>query len=129
MIVSAFFAQAIKEQTGYVNATLTIVVSYAVYYLVFGILYYKSNKEKYITKTGTVDNKKLKKDFFKIVASVGIAEILFLSSRWILHYYFLEIGEEEPYLVSLTAHSIAAGIFVLAVNMGVFLTKLYKNNP
>ena len=128
MVVSAFFAQAIKEQTGYVNATLTIAVSYAVYYLVFGILYYKSNKEKYITKTGRVDKKKLKKDFFKIVTSVGMAEILFLSSRWVLHYYFLEIGEEEPYLVSITAHAIAATIFVLAVNMGVFLTKLYKNS-
>jgi len=109
-----------------VNATLTIAVSYSIYYLVFGILYYKSNKEKYITKDGTVNKTKLRKDFIKIVTSVGIAEIIYFSSRWVLHYYFLETGQ-EPFLVSITAHVIAATLFVLAVNIGVYFTKLYKS--
>lgn len=71
MFVSALFSQAIKGQTEYVNATLTVIVSYSVYYLIFGILYYKDNKEKYITETGIVNKKKLRKDFLKIVSSVG----------------------------------------------------------
>jgi len=128
MFISALFAQAIREQTGYVNATLTIIVSYVVYYLVFGMLYYKNNKEKYITNTGKINKNKLQKDFFKIISSVGLAEIIYFSSRWVLHYYFLDTGQ-EPFLVSITAHAIAATLFVLAVNIGVYLTKLYKKDP
>ena len=125
MIVSAIFAQAIKDQEGFVNATLTIILSYGIYYLVFTLLYYKDNKEKYLTESGSIDKKKLKKDLIKMVTSVGIAEVLFFTSRWGFHYYFLEIGQ-EAYLASLTAHVIAATIFVVAVNIGVYLTKLYK---
>ena len=127
MFVSALFSQAIKGQTEYINATLTIIVSYAIYYFVFGILYYRDNKEKYITKKGTVDKKKIRKDFFKIITSVGLAEIIYFLSRWFLHYYFLNMGQ-EPFLASITSHVIAATLFVLAVNIGVYFTKLYKKD-
>ena len=127
MFVSALFSQAIKGQTEYINATLTIIVSYAVYYVVFGTLYYRDNKVKYITKTGIVDKKKIRKDFLKIVSSVGVAEIIYFSSRWTLHYHFLSIGE-EPFLASITSHVIAAVLFVLAVNIGVYFTQLYKKD-
>ena len=127
MVISALFSQSLKGQTEYLNATLTIIVSYAVYYAVFGILYYKDNKEKYITETGALDKKKLRKDFFKIVTSVGAAEIIYFSSRWLLHYQFLSIGQ-EPFLASITSHVIAATLFVLAVNIGVYFTKLYKKD-
>lgn len=127
MFVSALFSQSLKGQTEYVNATLTIIVSYAVYYLVFGILFYRDNKEKYVTKTGVVNKKKIRKDFLKLVTSVGGAEIIYFSSRWILHYHFLSIGQ-EPFLASITSHIIAATLFVLAVNVGVYLTKLYKKD-
>ena len=127
MFVSALFSQAIKGQTEYINATMTIIVSYAIYYLVFGILYYRDNKEKYITKEGTVNKKKLQKDFIKVITSVGVAEIIYFSSRWFLHYHFLGIGQ-EPYLASIISHVIAATLFVLVVNAGVYFTKLYKKD-
>ncbi len=128
MFVSAIFAQVIEEQTAHVNATLTIIVSYATYYLVFGTLYYKSNKEKYISEAGNIDTTKLRKDFLKIITSVGLAEIIYLSSRWVLHYHLLDSGH-EPFSASITAHAIAATLFVSAVNIGVYLTKLYKKDP
>ncbi len=127
MFVSALFSQAIKDQTEYVNATLTIMVSYAIYYLVFGILYYRDNKEKYITDAGAINKKKLRKDFVKIVTSVGVAEIIYFLSRWLLHFHFLSMGK-EPYLASIISHVIAATLFALAVNVGVYFTKLYKKN-
>ena len=127
MVVSALFSQALKGQTEYLNATLTILVSYATYYLVFGSLYYRDNKAKYITKDGTVNRKKLRKDFLKLVSSVGAAEIIFLLSRWFSHFHFLSIGQ-EPYLASLISHVIAATLYALAVNVGVYFTKLYKND-
>ena len=127
MVISALFSQSLKGQTEYLNATLTILVSYATYYLVFGFFYYRDNKEKYITKQGDVDKKRIRKDFLKLVSSVGVAEIVFLSSRWLSHFHFLSIGQ-EPYLASLISHIIAATLYVLAVNIGVYFTKLYKTD-
>ena len=125
MLVSALCAQGIKDHSGYVNATLTIAVSYIAYYIIFGLLYYRDNKEKYISKSGFVNKQNIRNDLFKILTSVGLAEILYLTSRWILHYYLLETGQ-EPFLVSILAHLVAASIFVLAVNIGVNKTKLYN---
>ena len=127
MIISSLFSQALKEQTEYLNATLTIMVSYATYYLVFGSLYYRDNKQKYVTEEGIVNKKRLRKDFLKLVSSVGVAEIIFLLSRWFSHFHFLSVGQ-EPYLASLMSHVIAATLYALAVNVGVHITKLYKND-
>lgn len=127
MIVSAMFAQAIRDQEGYVNATLTIMFSYGIYYLVFSALYYKDNKARYLTESGSTDRKRLRRDLVKMATSVGIAEAIFFTSRWGLHYYFLETGQ-EAYLASVSAHGMAAAIFVAAVNIGVYLTKLYKKD-
>ena len=127
MFISALFSQAIKGQTEYINATLTVIVSYSIYYLIFGTLYYRDNKKKYITETGSINKKNLQKDFLKLVTSVGGAEIIYFSSRWILHYHFLSLGQ-EPFLSSITSHIIAATLFVIAVNIGVYLTKLYKKD-
>ncbi len=127
MLVSALFSQTIKGQAEYINATLTVIVSYSVYYLIFGTLYYRDNKKKYVTDGGIVNKKKLRKDFLKIVTSVGGAEIIYFSSRWLLHFHFLSLGQ-EPFLASITSHVIAATLFVLAVNIGVYFTKLYKKD-
>lgn len=124
MLVSAIFAQLAKELAVYVNAASTIAVSYSVYYVVFGTLYYKSNKKKYATETGT-DKRKFREDLFKIVVSAGTAEIVYLVTRWMLHYYLLE-GGQEPFAASVLAHAASASIFVLIMNVGVSLTKLYK---
>lgn len=127
MFVSSLFSQAMKGQAEYVNATLTITISYTVYYVIFGTLYYRDNKEKYLTDAGTINNKKLRKDFIKIVSSIGGAEIIYFSSRWLSHYHFLSIGY-EPFLASIISHVIAATLFVLAVNIGVYFTKLHKKD-
>ena len=127
MLISALFSQSIEDQSKHINATLTVIVSYAVYYLIFGTLYYRDNKEKYVTEAGIVNKKKLRKDFLKLITSVGGAEIIYFSSRWLLHYHFLSMGQ-EPFLSSITSHVIAATLFILAVNIGVYLTKLYKKD-
>lgn len=124
MLVSAVFAQLAKELVAYANATSTIAVSYVVYYIVFGTLYYKANKKKYATETG-MDKRKFREDLLKITASTGTAEIAYLVIRWALHYYLLQTGQ-EPFAASVLAHAASASIFILIINVGVSLTKLYK---
>ena len=79
-----------------------------------------------MTESGKVDSPRLRKDLIKIITSVGAGEIVYIGIRWYLQYYFLGINY-EPYMASIITHVISAIVYLLIVNLGVNLTKLYKN--
>jgi hypothetical protein len=133
LLVSIVSAMAISSITSqiflaniehHLNVSYTIIISYATYYTVFGVLYYHDNKQVYILEGRGIDKIKLRKDIVKVLLSVGIAEIVYVLIRWLLQHYLLTIGY-EPYLSSITAHAISAIIFAMVVNLGARRTRLF----
>lgn len=127
IVISAIVAQLLSEQEDYLNATLTLVVDYVVYFSTFGGLYYVDNRKKYILKSGKIDKIALKKDLIKIITSLGIGEVVYTIVRWLLQYYLLQ-ENYDPYLASLVSQSISTIIYLAVVNFSVKLTRLYKND-
>jgi putative effector of murein hydrolase len=127
IVISAVVAQLLSEQEDYLNATLTLVVDYVVYFSTFGGLYYIDNRKKYILKSGKIDKIALKKDLIKIISSLGIGEVVYTIVRWLLQYYLLQ-ENYDPYLASLVSQSISTIIYLAVVNFSVKLTRLYKND-
>lgn len=128
IIISAIVAQLFSAQAHYLNATLTLVVDYIVYFSTFGILFYFDNKKKYVLESGEIDKSALKKDLIKIISSLGIGEIVYTIIRWTLQYYFLTIGY-DAYIASLASQSTSTTIYMVVVNLSVKLMRLYKNGP
>lgn len=126
VIVSAVAAQLLADQEAYLNSSYTLLVDLAVFYFAFGALFYVDNRKKYRTELGKVDSPRLKKDLIKIVTSIGAGEIVYMAARWYLQYYLLTINY-EPYAASIITHLISAIIYLAIVNLGVKLTKLYKD--
>lgn len=126
VIVSAITAQLLAEQEDYLNSSYTLLADLVVFYSTFGVLFYFDNRKKYLTESGTVDSPRLRRDLLKIITSVGAGEIVYIGIRWYLQYYFLGINY-EPYMASVITHVISAIVYLLIVNLGVNLTKLYKN--
>lgn len=126
VIVSAITAQLLSEQEDYLNSSYTLLADLVVFYSTFGVLFYFDNRKKYLTESGTVDSPRLRRDLLKIITSVGAGEIVYIGIRWYLQYYFLGINY-EPYMASVITHVISAIVYLLIVNLGVNLTKLYKN--
>ncbi len=124
--VSAIIAQILSDQTDYLNSTYTTIADYAIYFSVFGVLYYLDNRKKYRTESGRTDTVKLKADLIKLVTSLGIAEVVYTITRWVLQYYFLTI-DYDPYLASIISQGISAIIFLIVVNLNVKLVRLYKD--
>ncbi len=123
MAVSALVAQLLAEQETYLNTTLTISVGYVVFFTIFGIQYFFDSRKKY----GTLrNNKALKDELKRLVASLGIGEIFYLSIRWFTLYHFLNI-KIEPYLASLTSEVISLSSYMIIVTISAKLTGLYKN--
>jgi len=124
--VSAVAAQLLADQEDYLNSSYTLLVDLVVFYSTFGTLFYVDNKNKYLTESGAVDAPRLRNDLIKIVTSVGAGEVVYMVIRWYLQYYLLTINY-EPYAASIITHVISAIIYLAIVNLGVNLTRLYKD--
>ena len=124
--ISAIFAQLLVEQEDYLNTTYTLIVDYVVFFSVFGGLYYLDNRKKYRLESGQTDKIALRRDLIKIVASLGIAEVVYTIVRWIIQYYLLTINY-DPYIASITSQSISTIVYMIVVNLSVIMTRLYKD--
>tara|TARA_B100001750_G_scaffold123092_1_gene97744 strand:+ start:549 stop:995 length:447 start_codon:yes stop_codon:yes gene_type:complete len=125
-VVSAMVAQMLVEQEHYLNTTITLLADHGTFLSILGFLLYLDNRNKYRLNSGT-NWPLLKKDLVKIIASLGIAEIIYTIVRWGFQYYFLTVNY-EPYLASIIGQIIAVSIYMVIINFLVKITKWYKNN-
>lgn len=122
MAVSAIAAQLLSEQETYINSTLTIAAGYVTFFFIFGLQYYYNSRKKYgVLRKNTA----LKKELKKLVTSLGIGEIFYLTIRWSTLFYFLNIGI-EPYLASIISEVISLSSYMLVVTLSAKLVGLYK---
>ena len=126
IIISAAIAQILSDQDDLLNTTYTTIADYVIYFSVFSSLFYFDNRKKYRLESGETDTVKLKQDLKKLITSLGIAEVVYTISRWALQYYFLTINY-DPYLASIVSQGISTIIYMIALNLTVKITRLYKD--
>ncbi len=126
IIISAVIAQILSDQSDFLNTTYTTIADYVVYFSVFSALFYLDNRKKYRLESGKTDTVKLKDDLKKLITSLGIAEVVYTITRWILQYYFLTI-DYDPYLASIVSQAISTIIYMIVLNLTVKITRLYKD--
>ena len=124
--ISAIIAQILSDQVDYLNTTYTTIADYVIYFSVFSSLFYLDNRKKYRLESGGTDTVKLKQDLKKLITSLGIAEIIYTIVRWALQYYFLTINY-DPYMASIASQGISTIIYMIALNLIVKITRLYKD--
>ena len=127
IVISAIAADFFANQEDYLNSTFTLIVDYAVFFSVFGGLFYFDNRKKYILENGETDKSLLKSDLIKIISSLGIGEVVYTIVRWSLQYYILLLNY-EPYMASIVSQLISTVIYMITLNLTVKLTKLFKDN-
>lgn len=121
--VSAAAAQLLlARQDDHLNTTYTLLVDYAVYFTVFGGLFYLDNRRRY--GRGGEAAGRLRGDLARIAASMGAGEAVYTAARWILQYYLLVQGH-DPYAASLVGQGVSTVIYMAVLNMGVRITGLF----
>ncbi|MDE1863517.1 MAG: hypothetical protein KGI33_11485 [Thaumarchaeota archaeon] len=126
IVISAIASQLLSGQKDYVNASLTLVVDYVVYFSTFGTLFYLDNRKKYVLESGELDRSSLKRDLLKVISSLGIGEVVYTISRWSFQYYLLS-NSYPAYLSSILAQSASTCIYMATVNLSVKVMRLYKD--
>ena len=126
IVISAIVADYLADQQDYLNTSITLVADYAVFFSVFGFLFYLDNRKKYRTETGDLQRSLLKSDLIKIITSLGIGEVIYTIVRWVLQYYLLQI-DYDAYLASIISQLISTIVYLVVLNLSVKMTRLYKN--
>ena len=129
-IVGTFFTQFYSqyEKNNFVNSIVTLSVEYAVYIPLFAFLYYLDNKEKYVDpQSGKKKYTNIKKDIIKLFAIFSISELVFSVSKVSIHFQLMQISF-EPYLASMIGSFTAWFIFLVIINFGAKIVKLFKSS-
>lgn len=118
--LSAIVAQVLEGYDSYLNATITIIFGYVVYFGIFSGLFYWDNIERYKSMKSNL----IKKELLVMISSFGVGEVIYLGIRWPTLYYFLEIGI-EPYIASLISEIIATACYMASVTIFLRKTKTF----
>lgn len=125
LAVSAAAAQALGAEQDHLNATYVLAVDYLVYFSVFGTMQYLDNRRRYALPGGGTDTAALRSDLLKMVSSLGVAEVVYTAVRWMIHYNLLAAAGSAPYEASIMSQAAATAVYLVVLNLGVKLTRLY----
>jgi hypothetical protein len=130
LIVGIFFTQlyAQKSNNNFLNSISTLAIEYAVYIPIFGLLFYFDNKNRYVdVSSGKKNYQNIKNDLIKLFAIFSVSEIIYSVSKVSIHFQLMQISF-EPYQASIIGSFTAWFIFLLIINYGAKIVKLFNNS-
>ena len=132
-IITAIFDMVIVIYTSllYTNNNLLISIvslfaDFATFNTTFVALFYFDNKDRYKREDVTKDNKKLKHDSFKLVTTLGLSEISYLSTKFVSTYIFFKYAIGSSYQISMTTTALAWIIYLMIANFMIKKTGFFK---
>ncbi|RNJ78462.1 MAG: hypothetical protein EB830_00120 [Nitrosopumilus sp. H13] len=127
LLVSAAVSHYLGDQDIHINTTATTATDYVVFFSVFAAAFYVENRKKYRIESGGTDTARLYRDLWRLVASLGVAEVVYITCRWAFQYYLLDAGH-EAYIASILSQLASTVIYLAVLNMSVRITRLYRND-
>ncbi len=108
------------------NAIITLTIGYCVYIPVFAFLFYRDNKSRYIDPlTGKKNSKNIREDIMKLFGAFTVSEVIYIAVKLYIHYSLLQLYV-QPYQALTIAELTAWGVFLISINTGIKVAKLFK---
>jgi hypothetical protein len=131
--IVSFFAGALATQSyalfdrnNMSNAIITLTIGYCVYIPVFAFLFYRDNKSRYIDPlTGKKNSKNIREDIMKLFGAFTVSEVIYIAVKLYIHYSLLQLYV-QPYQALTIAELTAWGVFLISINTGIKVAKLFK---
>ena len=133
--ICAFFDGAVFTQfysfydhNSFQNSIVTLSFEYCVYLPIFGILYYRDNRDRFINNSSGKRNYNIIiDDVKKLVIAFLVSEIIYSVSKIFFHYQLLMMGSIPPYQSSMIASVISWVIFLVIINLSAKAVHLFKS--
>jgi hypothetical protein len=129
LIVGIFFTQFFAQQSkdNFLNSIVTLFVEYGIYIPLFALFFYFDNKSRYVDPlTGEKNLAIIKNDIIKLFTIFSVSEIIYAVSKVSIHFQLMQIAF-EPYQASIIGSFTAWFIFLVVINWGAHMIRLFKN--
>ena len=128
LIVGTIFTEFYSkyDKNNFFNSIVTLTVEYSIYIPIFALYFYHDNKNKYVDPVTGLRNKVvIKKDIIKLFTIFSVSEIIYSVSKVSIHFQLMQISF-EPYQASMIGSIAAWIIFLVLINLGAKIIKLFK---
>ena len=117
---------ALFDRNNMSNAIITLTIGYCVYIPIFAFLFYRDNKSRYIDPlTGKKNSKNTREDIMKLFGAFTVSEVIYIAVKLYIHYSLLQLYV-QPYQALTIAELTAWGVFLISINTGIKVAKLFK---
>jgi hypothetical protein len=112
----------------YLAVSITsMFADFAIYNFSFAILFFVGNRSRYQDqKNGIMNWKKVKQDAIKLVAALGLAEIMYLSTKFASTYMIFAYVKIDPTQISVITTILGWILYVTTANIMVKKTSFFK---
>jgi hypothetical protein len=111
-----------------VNSIISVVTEFWVFIVLFGVLFYRDNKNKFIdNERKKRESKKIRWIILKLVSTISISEIEYNIIKPAIHFWLLN-SSYQPFIASTIASFIALIGYLAVANLMVYLTRLFKKS-
>ena len=96
-------------------SVISIVADFLIYNVSFIILYLIDNRSKYVNPDGSKNNQKIKQDLKKLITIIGLAEISYIATKFLLTFIIFQSLSIDPSLISIIT-TVLAWIFYIIIS-------------
>ena len=105
---------------------VSLIADFIIFNATFVALFYSDNKDRYYKEDGTKDSQKLKHDSIKLVTTLGLSEIAYLSTKFGSTYLLFVYAVANPSQISIATTVLGWITYLVVANVMVKKTDFYK---
>ncbi len=98
-------------------SVISIIADFLIYNVSFIILYLIDNRSKYVNPDGSKNNQKIKQDLKKLITIIGLAEISYLATKFLLTFIIFQSFSIDPSLISIITTVLAWIFYIIIANI------------
>jgi hypothetical protein len=110
------------------NSLISIVFETGIFFVIFGILFYFDNKDKFVDEKGKrIEFAKVKWVLLKLTSTLSIAELEYNTVKPAIHFWLLSL-DYQPFIASTIASFISITGYLVVADSMAYLTRLFKKS-
>lgn len=126
-LAGAATSQAIARFTSPpVNSLISLVIETSIFLTIFGVLFYRNNKHRFMNEqTQVMESGRVKWVIIKLASTLSVAEIEYNTLKPIIHYWLLTLHYEAFVASTIASFITITGYFAVADSMA-YITRLFR---
>jgi len=111
------YAYSIFLSNYLIVSEISLVGDFLVYNSFFTILYFLDNRKKYINSGRSMNKQKIKQDLKKLITVIGLAEISYITTKFLSTFIIFEILLVNPSLISISTTISSWIVYIVIANI------------